>query len=80
VFYSLIEKIKAEHAKFKLWVKTYGFSMEVMKFIKNLTEGSYSLITGNYLTPILAEMYTAKKVESPQIIENEVVALQQDLL
>lgn len=37
MFYSVIEKIKTEHAKFKLWVKTYGFSMEVMKFIKNLT-------------------------------------------
>lgn len=51
-----------------------------MKFIKNLTEGSYNLITGNYLHPILTEMYTPKKVEFPKIIESEVVALTQNLL
>jgi hypothetical protein len=54
MFLNLINKIKSEHSKFKLWIKTYGYTIEVMKFIKNLAEGSYNQINGNYLSPILS--------------------------
>ena len=47
-----------------------------MKFIKNLTENNYTQINGNYINPILSEMYSTKKVEIPKIIENEIGALQ----
>lgn len=70
MFLSLIEKIKTEHNKFRMWIKTYGFSIEVMKFIKNVTENNYAQITGNYLSPILNEMYSAKNIEFPRIMEN----------
>ena len=62
MFLSLIERIKTEHTKFRMWIKTYGFSIEVMKFIKNVTENSYSQVNGNYLSPILNEMYSAKNI------------------
>lgn len=62
-----------------MWIKTYGFSIEVMKFIKNITENSYTQINGNYMSPILNEMYSAKNIESPKIIENEVAALQEEV-
>jgi hypothetical protein len=51
-------------------VKTYGFGIEVMKFIKNLTEGSFAQVSGNYLAPILAEMGSSRKVETPKIVES----------
>lgn len=50
-----------------------------MKFIKNLTEGSFQQVTGNYLAPILAEMSSQRKVETPKIIESEVAALQEEV-
>ena len=62
-----------------MWIKTYGFSIEVMKFIKNATENSYTQITGNYMSPILSEMKSAKNIEFPKIIENEVAALQEQI-
>jgi hypothetical protein len=37
MFANLINRIKAEHAKFRTWVRTYGYSLEVMKFIKSLS-------------------------------------------
>ena len=67
---SLINKIKAEHAKFKIWVKTYGYSIDVMKFIKNLTENSFNQVTGNYMNPIMNEMLLGRKVLIPEILEN----------
>lgn len=70
MFLNLINKVKAEHSKFRLWYKTYGFGMEVMKFIKNLTEHSYTQISGNYMSPILNEMCSAKNIEFPKILEN----------
>lgn len=70
MFLNLISKVKSEHAKFRMWIKTYGFSIEVMKFIKNITENSFTQITGNYMSPILNEMYSAKNIESPKIIES----------
>jgi len=45
-----------------MWIKTYGFSIEVMKFIKNVTENSYTQVSGNYMSPILNEMYSAKNI------------------
>ena len=77
MFLSLIERIKAEHGKFRMWIKTYGFSIEVMKFIKNVTENSFSQVNGNYLSPILNQIYSAKNIEIPRILENEVAALQE---
>lgn len=50
-----------------------------MKFIKNITENSFTQITGNYMSPILNEMYSAKNIESPKIIESEVAALQEEV-
>lgn len=70
MFLTLINKIKSEHAKFRIWVKTYGYSMEVMKFIKNLTENSFSQINGNYMNPIVNEILQAKRVEVPTLIES----------
>jgi hypothetical protein len=79
MFLQLLSRLRSEHAKFRLWVKTYGFSIEVMKFIKNLTEGSFAQVTGNYLAPILNEMTSSRKVETPKIIESEVAALQEEV-
>lgn len=36
-FEKTLEKIRQEHEKFKFWVKTYGYSIEVMKFIKDIS-------------------------------------------
>ena len=79
MFLNLISKVKAEHSKFRLWVKTYGFGVEVMKFIKNLTENSFSQISGHYMSPILTEMYSAKNIEFPKILENEVASFQEEI-
>lgn len=79
MFLQVLNKIKTEHSKFKLWVKTYGFGIEVMKFIKNLTENNYTQINGNYINPILNEMYSSKKVEVPVIVESEIAALQEEI-
>ena len=79
MFLDIINKVKQEHTKFRMWIKTYGFSIEVMKFIKNLTENSYNQISGNYMSPILNEMYSAKNIEFPKIIENEVAALTEEI-
>lgn len=79
MFLQVLNKIKTEHSKFKLWVKTYGFGIEVMKFIKNLTENNYTQINGNYINPILNEMYASKKVEIPVIVESEIAALQEEI-
>jgi hypothetical protein len=62
---NLINKIKSEHNKFKIWVKTYGYSIEVMKFIKNLTENNFNQVTGNYMNPIITEMLSGRKVQIP---------------
>ncbi len=62
LFLQLISKVKTEHAKFRMWVKTYGFGIEVMKFIKNLTENNFTQINGNYMSTILGEMHAAKSV------------------
>lgn len=80
MFLQLLAKIKAEHSKFRLWVKTYGYSIEVMKFIKNLTENSFTQISGNYLEPILQEMYANKKVEAPKLVESEMAAMQEEVM
>jgi hypothetical protein len=48
-----------------------------MKFIKNLTENSFTQISGNYLEPILQEMYATKKVEAPKLVESEIAAMQE---
>jgi hypothetical protein len=79
MFMNLLNKVRAEHGKFKLWVKTYGYSIEVMKFIKNLTENNFTQVNGNYLSPILAEMFSAKRVEVPKVTESEVVALEEEI-
>lgn len=50
-----------------------------MKFIKNLTENNYTQINGNYINPILNEMYSSKKVEVPVIVESEIAALQEEI-
>jgi len=68
MFLGLLTKVKAEHAKFRLWVKTYGYGIEVMKFIKNLTENNYTQVNGNYLAPVLSEMSTPRKLELPKIL------------
>jgi len=62
MFIDLINKVQAEHSKFRLWVKTFGYSIEVMKFIKNLTEYNYTQINGNYISPIFKEMQENKKI------------------
>ena len=36
-FASLLEKVRVEHAQFKFWIKSYGYSLEVMKFIKDIS-------------------------------------------
>lgn len=79
MFVTLLNKIKAEHSKFKLWVKTYGYSIEVMKFIKNLTEYNFTQINGNYISPIVREMTDTKKVETPKILEADIAALEEDI-
>ena len=37
-----------------------------MKFIKKVTKNNYAQVTGNYLSPILNEMYSAKSIELPK--------------
>jgi hypothetical protein len=47
-----------------------------MKFIKSLTEGNFTQINGNYMSSILGELLSAKKVEPPSLVESEIVGLQ----
>lgn len=79
MFANLILRIKNEHAKFRTWVKTYGYSLDGMKFIKNLTEGSYGQLTGNYFAPIAGELLGARRVEVPTLVESEIVGLQEEI-
>lgn len=53
LFLSALANIKAEQSKFKFWIKTYGYSLEVMKFIKNTSEFNFDNFTGQYLNPIV---------------------------
>ena len=62
MFLNLLAKVKSEHAKFRLWVKTYGYSIEVMRFIKNMTENNFTQVNGFYIHSILNEMNSVKKV------------------
>jgi hypothetical protein len=49
LFITLLNKIRNEHSKFRYWIKTYGYSLEVMKFIKNVSEYNFESLTGSYL-------------------------------
>lgn len=50
-----------------------------MKFIKNLTEHDFSHVNGNYMAPIVAEMLNPKRVESPSIMESEIMLLEDQI-
>lgn len=41
MFVELLKKIKNEHSKFRYWVKTYDYSLEVMKFVKSISEQDF---------------------------------------
>lgn len=53
IFLRALQKIQAEHEKFKIWTKTYGHSLETMKFIKVLIDKNYEQLTGDYLAGML---------------------------
>lgn len=80
LFAALLGKLRHEHAKFRYWVKTYGYGLEVMKFIKNLGENNFEGLTGASLSPVFAEMANAKRMALPNISEHSTIVLQAELL
>ncbi len=38
LFSTLIKKIKEEHLKFKIFIRTFGYSKDMMKFIKQIND------------------------------------------
>jgi hypothetical protein len=53
IFLKALEKIQAEHEKFRIWAKTYGHSLETMKFIKVLMDRNYEQLTGDYMATMM---------------------------
>lgn len=68
-FLTLLNKIRSEQSKFKLWVKTFGYSIDVMKFIKSTVESNFDDFTGEYLNPLVDEIMNAKRQATPSINE-----------
>lgn len=62
-FLNLLAKIRAEHEKFNFWVKTYGYSLEVMKFIKNISEHNYDNFTGHQLHSVVTEILNSRRLQ-----------------
>ena len=73
MFLRMIRNIQAEHLKFKTWVKTFGFSMEMMRFFKLINEGNFNTISGSYINPIIMELFSTDKkaLEIPKISDKE---------
>lgn len=53
MFVTAIEKIKEEQEKFRIWGKTFGHSLEVMKFIKLMNDQNYEEISGTLVAPVI---------------------------
>lgn len=49
MFINLLKIIHEEHQKFKTWILTYGHSIDIMKFIKNINEENYKQIDGRQM-------------------------------
>jgi hypothetical protein len=53
-FSNLIRKIKEEHLKFKVFIRTFGYSGTMMKFIHQINNEDYDKITGHHLNDIIS--------------------------
>lgn len=53
MFERIIKTIQEEHLKFKTWVTTYGHSIEIMKFIKNINDQNYKFIDGKFMDMVM---------------------------
>jgi len=57
LFSGLIKKIKEEHLKFKIFQRTFGYSKDMMKFIKQVNDEDFDRITGERLNQVISELF-----------------------
>ena len=71
MFLSIIQAIKQEHIKFKTWIKTYGYNIDVMKFIKNINDENSKFMDGQYMDKIMTELFGNDRslIKAPKINE-----------
>lgn len=61
LFAKVVQTVQNEHANFKLWVKTFGYSLEVMKFFKLFADRNFDSITGSDLNMIFNARFHKEK-------------------
>ena len=73
LFLKTLDKIRTEHEKFNIWTKTYGHSLEAMKFIKIIMDKDYDQITGDYMSSVMPALLSKqpKRIEYPIITESD---------
>lgn len=76
MFYTVIRAIQDEHLKFKTWITTYGHSIEIMKFIKNMNEENYKFIDGKFMDNMMTELFGSERtlIEAPKIRDSDINA------
>ena len=74
MFLSGIKKIQIEHLKFKHWIRTFGYSGEMMRLFKLINDGNYNTISGSYINPLIMELMSQdkKKMDVPVVIDQEI--------
>ena len=81
LFVRILEKVRGEHEQFRFWVKTYGYSLETMKFIKNISERNYDDFRGEKLCGVVKEILASKKMKTiPQVNEDEILLVKDKIV
>lgn len=57
MFFNLIKTVQEEHSKFKTWITTFGHSIDIMKFIKNINDENYKFVDGKSMDMIMMELF-----------------------
>lgn len=74
MFYNTIRLVQEQHIKFKTWITTYGHSIDVMKFIRNINEENYKYIDGRLMDMIMTELFSNDRgiIQVPKIRDSDV--------
>ena len=81
LFVNILERVRGEHEQFRFWVKTYGYSLETMKFIKNISERNYEDFRGQQLCGVVKEILSSKRMKNiPEVNEDEILLLKDKIV
>ena len=61
LFLAMVKRIQSEHANFKLWVRTFGYTADVMKVFKVLVDREFDSISGSDLNLIFNARFAKEK-------------------